>query len=57
MHTLYIAHLDPQCFNIVGPICSPSEVGKVELDLIPPVIQSHRHGTYEWLHSCSGLVV
>ena len=30
---------------------SSREVRKVELDLIPAIIQTHRHGTNEWLHS------
>jgi hypothetical protein len=27
------------------------------LDLIPPLIETHRHGTDEWLDACGGLVV
>lgn len=51
------SHLDPKCLNVVCAIRSPSEVSQVELDLIPPVIQTHWHGADEGLHSGCGLVV
>ena len=38
----------------VGPSC---EIGQVELDLIPSLIQSHWHGANEWLDSGCALVV
>lgn len=32
-------------------VCSSCEVRKVELDLIPTIIKTHRHSTNERLHS------
>jgi len=32
-------------FYIVGTICSSSEIGQVELNLVPTFIESHGHGT------------
>ena len=49
--------LNPQCLHVVGPIGSPCEVRQVELDLIPALVQSHRHRADERLHSGGGLVV
>mmetsp|Transcript_35385 Transcript_35385/g.49358 ORF Transcript_35385/g.49358 Transcript_35385/m.49358 type:complete len:226 (-) Transcript_35385:42-719(-) len=49
--------LDSKGFDIVGTICSSGEIGQVKLNLIPAFIQSHRHSTNEWLHSCCRLIV
>ena len=49
--------LNPQCLHVVGPVGSPGEVGQVELDLVPALVQSHRHRADEGLHSGGGLVV
>ena len=27
------------------------------MNLVPPLIQSHRHGADEWLHTCGTLIV
>ena len=35
--------LHPQCLNIVCAVGSTGKVGQVELDLIPPLIQTHGH--------------
>ena len=49
--------LDPEGLHVVGPVSSPREVRQVELDLIPALVQPHRHGADEGLHSGGGLVV
>ena len=49
--------LNPQRLHVVGPVGSPGEVGQVELDLVPALVQSHRHRADEGLHSGGGLVV
>ena len=43
--------LDSEGLNVVGTISSSGEIGQVELNLIPSFIESHRHGTNEWLDS------
>ena len=50
-------NLNSQSFNIVGTVSSPGEIRQVELDLIPSFIQSHGHGTDEWLYTGCGLIV
>ena len=47
----------PQCFNVICTVCSSSEIRQVKLDLIPTLIQSHRHGTDERFHSSCALIV
>lgn len=32
-------------------ICSPGEVRQIELDLVPTLVQAHRHGADERLYS------
>ena len=49
--------LNPQRLHVVGPVGSPREVRQVELDLVPALVQSHRHRADEGLHSGGGLVV
>jgi len=49
--------LDPQSLDVVGPVGAPGEIGQVELDLVPPVVQSHGHGADERLHPRRRLVV
>jgi len=46
-----------QGLNIVCSVSSSCEVEKIELDLVPSVVQSHRHGADERLYPCSRLVV
>ena len=48
--------LHAERFNVVGSIRTSSEIGQVELDLIPAVIQAHRHRANEGLHTGRGLV-
>ena len=50
-------YLYSQCFNVVGTVSSASEISKVELNLIPPIIKFHRHGTNKGFNPCSGLVI
>jgi len=49
--------LDSEGLDVVGAVRPPGEIGQVELDLVPPIVQSHRHGTDERLHPGGGLVV
>jgi hypothetical protein len=46
-----------QRLYIVTAVCSPGKVGKIELDLIPALIQSHWHCADEWLYTGCRLVV
>jgi len=41
--------------DIVCTIRSSCEVGQVELNLIPPFVESHGHGANERLYSRGGL--
>ncbi len=52
-----ITHLDPKSLNVVGSVGPPGEVREVELDLVPPIVQSHGHGADERFHSGRWLVV
>lgn len=45
----------PQSFYVVCTISSSCEIGQVELNLVPALVQPHWHCTYEWFHSCSTL--
>lgn len=44
-------------FDVIGSVGSPREVGQIELDLIPALVESHRHRADEWLDASGGLVV
>lgn len=44
-------YLDSERFDVDGVVGSGSEVSQVELDLVPALVESHRHGADEWLHS------
>jgi hypothetical protein len=46
-----------ECFYIISSIGSSGEIGEIELNLIPSLIESHRHGTDEGLDSSGRLVV
>ncbi len=50
-------YLYTQGLNVVTSISSAGEVRKVELDLVPPIIQTHGHGADERLHTGGGLVI
>lgn len=47
----------PNSLHVVGPVGSTGEVGEVELDLVPAVVQLHWHGTDEGLYLGGRLVV
>ena len=49
--------LNSESFYVVGTVSSSCEIGQVELNLIPSLIQSHRHCANEWLDSCCRLIV
>ena len=49
--------LDSERFDVVGTVSATREVGKIELDLIPALIQSHRHRADERFHTGRALVV
>jgi len=48
-------NLDSQGLDVVGAVGAGNEVCKIELDLIPPVIQAQWHRTDKGLHSRGGL--
>jgi len=50
-------NLNAQRLNVVGAVRTASEVGQVELDLVPALVQTHRHRADERLHSGRRLVV
>jgi len=49
--------LHSQGLDVVGSVGSSGEVGQVELDLVPSLVQSHGHRADEWLDSGGRLVV
>jgi len=49
--------LHAQGLDIVGTISASSEIGEVELDLVPAVVKSHRHRANKGLYSRGRLVV
>lgn len=49
--------LHSQRLGVVGPVGPPGEVRQVKLNLVPAVVQPHRHGADERLHSSCALIV
>merc|ERR1712070_761837 len=49
--------LNSEGLDIVRAIRTPGEIGQVKLNLVPALIESHRHSTDERLDSSGGLVV
>ena len=49
--------LHSQGLNVIGSIGSPSEITKIELNLVPALVQSHGHGADKRFDSGGGLVV
>jgi len=47
----------PQSLDVICSVGTTGEITQVELDLVPALIQSHRHGTDEGLHTGRRLVV
>ena len=41
--------LDAEGLDVVRPVCAPREVREVELDLVPALVQAHRHRADERL--------
>jgi hypothetical protein len=50
-------NLNAESLDVVGAVRATSEVGQVELDLVPALVQAHRHRADEGLHTGSRLVV
>jgi hypothetical protein len=50
-------NLNAEGLDVVGTISTASEIGKVELNLIPTFVETHGHGADEGLNACGGLVV
>ena len=46
-----------QCLDVVCAVSPSSEVRQVELNLVPPLVQAHGHGTNEGLHPRRGLII
>ena len=40
-----------ESFDVAGSVGSAGEIGEVELDLIPALVQSHRHRANKRFHS------
>lgn len=47
----------PESLNVVGSVGSSCEIGQVELNLIPSLVESHGHGANERLHTGGRLIV
>ena len=44
-------------FDVVGSVSAASEIGQVELNLVPAFVKSHWHGANERFHAGCALVV
>lgn len=49
--------LHAQSLDVARAVGSAGEVGQVELDLVPALVESHGHGADEGLHAGGALVV
>ena len=49
--------LDSECLDVAGSVGSASEVGEVELDLVPALVQPHRHRANKRFHSGRALTI
>lgn len=47
----------PEGLDVVGTVGTTSEIGQVELNLVPSLIESHGHSADERLDTGGGLVV
>ena len=47
--------LHAERFDVVGPVGAAREIGEVELDLVPPLVELHGHGADEGLDARAGL--
>ena len=50
-------YLHTERLGVVGPVGAAREVGQVELDLVPALVEPHGHGADEGLHPRRALVV
>jgi hypothetical protein len=55
--TTVSVNLNAESFDIIGTIGTTSEIGKIELNLIPTFIETHGHCADEGLDACCGLIV
>ena len=46
-----------QSFNVIASVSPPRKIRKIELDLIPALIEPHGHGADEGFDSGGGLIV
>lgn len=56
-HPTIEPYLYTEGLNVIGTICSSCEVGKIELNLVPAIVQTHGHRTNERLYTGRALVV
>jgi len=52
-----LVQLHPKSLNVVSPVSPTGEVTQVKLDLVPPLVEPHGHGTNERFDPRRGLVV
>ena len=52
-----LPHLNAKCLNVVGTVGASREIGQIELNLIPAVVESHGHGADKGLDARGALVV
>ena len=50
-------NLDSEGFDVVSSVGTTSEIGQIELNLVPAFVESHGHGTNERLDTGGGLIV
>ena len=50
-------NLHSERLDVVGPVGTSREVAQIKLDLVPPLVQSHRHRADKRLHSSRRLIV
>jgi len=50
-------NLDAKSLNVVRAVGTTGEVGKVKLNLVPALVEPHRHGADERLHTSGRLIV
>jgi hypothetical protein len=47
----------PEGLNVVGTVSTTSEIGQVELNLVPALVKSHGHGADEGFYAGGRLIV
>ena len=50
-------NLDTEGLNVVGTVGTTSEIGQVELDLVPALVETHGHRADEGLYTGGRLIV